>query len=765
MPQYTMSQQELESYLARSITLENLADFKQTATQNIYTDVLRMVDNIRPKFIGKAALLSGDPADDANHFVRALQTVTDIHLIDSSIIVQAAIPNFVHQNLSAVGTPIPIPSWAYTAFGYPTPSAPEHFEFTKIVYDHWATSGNRNPDLNRPQAKMWFYYRARKYIDAGFQAIHLGGFSEMTTNDYLNQETWDLLSKIRQYAASKPGPNFVLLDAHTRGAYYNNTNQLLFDFHSNPIKLLETSETQGNKGCNLNTIDSLYGNTLNNIALGGQTFMGWQADVLPYLLELDDYGISNSPGQLTGYGHPDQLYNWGYDEITWFALQSSKFRKYWLQYAYSQLNYFPYVAHFQMPGIRKLTIDSTGSSPTYFSNTPSAALPNPDTNNDGFPNLNTSSSNNGYDLEETIKDIWNEDTILLKATPLVQGNVGSYQIIETAATPSGNNIFCLGSDNKLYCYWKKSGQPWQHSQLLQNVSNVGGSLIVDKYGRIYYRGTDKRIHTFYYKQGWKNEQLVNNAPANVEGKIHLSNSGHNIFYRGTDGKMYNYWKSGGSWKVGVLSNQVNNVAGNITVHSNGKIFYKGTDKRIHYFKYNNGWQNVTLNSNAPSNVNRNFVVANHGKNVFYRDFGGAIQNYWQSGNTWEHSFIPETTSGIVNFYGDIQIDKFNKLYSRRSNNQIHLNYYDQGWLDHSLDPNFHGLDSELHITDNADFIFFRNADQALDHLWFDGDNWTSQIKWEMTLKIKDVPFIEKGDQLYVVSVDNKIYALTFGAKY
>ncbi len=62
---------------------------------------------------------------------------------------------------------------------------------------------------------------------------------------------------------------------------------------------------------------------------GGRTFTGWQCERLPYLVELDNYGSSTHPG------HPGQGADWvwGYDEISWFANQSSEYRAQWRRYA------------------------------------------------------------------------------------------------------------------------------------------------------------------------------------------------------------------------------------------------------------------------------------------------------------------------------------------------------------------------------------------------------------------------------------------------
>ena len=54
-------------------------------------------------------------------------------------------------------------------------------------------------------------------------------------------------------------------------------------------------------------IDSIYGRSK-----GGITPSGWRCGHLPYLVELDNWGVSSKPGQ-AGMGG---CWVWGYDEIT-----------------------------------------------------------------------------------------------------------------------------------------------------------------------------------------------------------------------------------------------------------------------------------------------------------------------------------------------------------------------------------------------------------------------------------------------------------------
>ena len=48
------------------------------------------------------------------------------------------------------------------------------------------------------------------------------------------------------------------------------------------------------------------------------------------IMEIDNWGVSNQPGQAKAGG----IWIWGYDEITWFAHQTKEYRANWLRHAW-----------------------------------------------------------------------------------------------------------------------------------------------------------------------------------------------------------------------------------------------------------------------------------------------------------------------------------------------------------------------------------------------------------------------------------------------
>jgi hypothetical protein len=153
---------------------------------------------------------------------------------------------------------------------------------------------------------------------------------------------------------------------------------LLFDFHSFPLRIVEVPERPQEGVLKMGAFDSIYGRSN-----GGVSPSGWRCEHLPYLVELDNWGASDRPGQPNVGG----CWVWGYDEISWFAHQDEAYRKQWLRYAWDWVREHDPNGFFQMPGSRILHSPVNGEY-WYYANTRSEAVPQ------------------GFGQEETIKAIW-----------------------------------------------------------------------------------------------------------------------------------------------------------------------------------------------------------------------------------------------------------------------------------------------------------------------------------------------------------------------
>jgi hypothetical protein len=91
------------------------------------------------------------------------------------------------------------------------------------------------------------------------------------------------------------------------------------------------------------------------------TYSGWTCEHLPYLVELDNWGVSE-PGQPKAGGN----WVWCYDEVTWFAHQSKQHRSDWLQYFLNWVRQTDSNGHLEMPDSRT----PLDRRPWYYANVP-----------------------------------------------------------------------------------------------------------------------------------------------------------------------------------------------------------------------------------------------------------------------------------------------------------------------------------------------------------------------------------------------------------
>jgi hypothetical protein len=173
----------------------------------------------------------------------------------------------------------------------------------------------------------------------------------------------------------------VLCDSHVPSGGLVREGRLLMDFHSFPLRIKEVPDKPQEAILQVGFSDSIYGRSK-----GGLTFSGWKCERLPYLVEIDNWGVSKQPGKAKAGG----IWVWGYDEISWFANQSKQYRSDWLQYAWDWVRKTDANGFLQMPGSRTVR-SPLDKRRWYFANNPSPAVPD------------------GLGDEEAIRAIWAAD--------------------------------------------------------------------------------------------------------------------------------------------------------------------------------------------------------------------------------------------------------------------------------------------------------------------------------------------------------------------
>lgn len=355
----TISREVLENYLSRSISMEGVFNGKGDLDDNI-----RMIKGIGAKYIGRSLCLWNGEANFLRNIERAKQQVPKARAADPDLILEAC----VFETVSPGVEEIPIPDWVFVALDQPVEK--RNFIYTNMIYaaPEQRRSMGRNaqvPDESRIETQLWFYYQAATYINIGFEGIHFGQVEIMNKNDRDNAYWERLFILVRAHAAKNARRHMVLLNGHVPTGGLMRNGRPLLDFNAFPLRVMEVSDQPQEAILKLGFSDGIYGKSK-----GGLTFSGWKCEHLPYLVELDNYGVSKHPGQPNATGEFNRV--WGYDEITWFAHQSKQYRSNWLQYAWDWVRKTDTNAFLQMPGAR------TARSPDtqwYFANNPSAAVP------------------------------------------------------------------------------------------------------------------------------------------------------------------------------------------------------------------------------------------------------------------------------------------------------------------------------------------------------------------------------------------------------
>lgn len=369
-----MSREVLESYLARSISMEGLLNGHGNLDENI-----RMLKRTGAKYIGRSLCLWGGEANLLRNIERAKQEVPAVHKADPEIILEACIFEIVSRQVEEV----PIPAWTFIALGLPVEN--RNFRYEEIIYPegqrrNWGPNASV-PDVSRIETQLWFYYLAKTFIDLGFEGIHWGQVEIMNKNDRDLSHWSRVLALAREYAAKHARRHMLLCNGHVPGGGLVKDGKLLLDFHAFPLRVMELPDRPQEAILKVGFSDSIYGRSK-----GGITFSGWKCDHLPYLVELDNWGVSKTPGQAKAGG----IWIWGYDEITWFAHQSRQYRSNWLHYAWDWVRQNDPNGFLQMPGSRTLRSPLDNQN-WYFANNPGPSVPN------------------GLGDEEAIEEIWAHD--------------------------------------------------------------------------------------------------------------------------------------------------------------------------------------------------------------------------------------------------------------------------------------------------------------------------------------------------------------------
>ena len=315
----SMSAEVLGNYLSRAITHYGIGFYNKYKTTNLDDD-LRMFANMGAKYIGRAAAVwTSGFADDGYFFYMCEKMAAKAHEADPDYLLQACVFEAVKKQSVDI---IPIPAYVFGAFGLNAQKRCFRYDdmiFTNGMYvNHWGPDSSV-PDITRIETRMYFFYRASQFIKAGYEGIHYGQVRLIGRNDTDFRCWGEVIAMTREYAAAHARRRYVVIDAHTLGEL-RSLGPEFFDFNAFPIRLKEVLDKPMECICEEGYLDSVFNEA--------------DASYKPFLVEFDNFGITAAPGVAT----PESHYAWGYDEITWFAIQSAGYRHKFLRYITEWVN-------------------------------------------------------------------------------------------------------------------------------------------------------------------------------------------------------------------------------------------------------------------------------------------------------------------------------------------------------------------------------------------------------------------------------------------
>ena len=413
-----ISPEVLNNYLSRTFVCHCLDELNIDK----FDESLRMILYTGAKYINRAV---GDSAfipnlEEISRHGLYRQLIDMAHSYDPDIIFEACVFEACHINM----TKIKIPEYVFEYFELPYED--RCFDNTAMFYDDghnvnvfddliggWVSF----PDLSKLETQMWFFYRCTSFIDAGFDAIHFGSTPCMSDVDCKQGHAGfrNICKLTRKYAKTHSRKGFVLLNSHTHGIIVDGETSIL-DFNAwvSSGRSPEGSVAHAPTEDNPQEIEIVFNDPQNPWSIYGRTCgatmpSGWKAEKMPYLVELDNFGVNIDLLDKPSSENSGMLY-WGIDEIGWFIRQPRWYRNKWLRYIRDEIERIDPAGKISMPAIRRAAVVNDGKEVLgwYYANLPEwstyipEAMTEEDIRNTGYYFVATGD-------EAEIRKIWIEE--------------------------------------------------------------------------------------------------------------------------------------------------------------------------------------------------------------------------------------------------------------------------------------------------------------------------------------------------------------------
>lgn len=327
---------------------------------NKYSEAIKSFITLKASMISRVVDIWGNQGEvipGSLFYNKLKQVVIDVNAAyDCAGLRRPVIQGTILEHFNQEAASVPIPCEIITAFANEIPILHRsiyldangncrnvNFSSSRLAFGpgHHINS----PDITKIEAKMWFYYLAKMYIDFGYTSIHMGQFNIWSGNDPDYVHTKAILTKIRNYAASKG--SFILLTNESKIPYkFPGTATFIFDYGSQVLWPTEQPGAGPSLPCSNPTGNYLAGTpcandpfkaVIDNCVISHNPnaagFSPLNGCFMPYLpfTTFFDFGMENitqPPGVATA--NPPQLV-WGWEDTKWFTTKiTPACRSYWL---------------------------------------------------------------------------------------------------------------------------------------------------------------------------------------------------------------------------------------------------------------------------------------------------------------------------------------------------------------------------------------------------------------------------------------------------
>ncbi len=349
----SMPREVLEYYLAHAASAQWIS-FSDTLDDDI-----RVILKTGIKFLGRASGIWKGVLPDEEHFKKAKESADKIHEADPEIILQACIFEVIYrEDLEAVA----VPRFVFDAFGLPYEN--RQFNYDACLFPEGSGAWSNMPDISKLETQMWFYYRAARYIDCGYEAFHMGQIHPYTGHDRGYKGIGRVLKMIREYGRVHARRHKVIFDAHSHSMVVN--GESLLDYNAMPFTRFPVLDRKGEKLVLVR--EGRSG--------GGISPEGVYEESLPFLYEYDNWGGRDVRARETlPYEQLAWEQWWGGDQISWFASQDEESRNKFLEYSFKWTAINNPDGYFAFPLMRGLGAGGDGASDHYKLNNRSENCP------------------------------------------------------------------------------------------------------------------------------------------------------------------------------------------------------------------------------------------------------------------------------------------------------------------------------------------------------------------------------------------------------